>query len=97
MAKNKLTKYSELDLVSEHIHIDNGGTTFSLVEYDPDSDEGPHQIAVVISDSYYGYSENKMTLYSISDNPDNLRKIAEFFTLAAIALEKKRVEDKLNY
>jgi len=97
MAKNKVTKHSELELIMGHIHIDNGGTTFSLVEYDPDSDEGPHQIAVVISDSYYGYSENKMTLYSICDNPDNLRKIAEFFTVAARELEKKRAKDEESW
>jgi hypothetical protein len=95
-----MPKYTETTTnnisLANHIHVDNGGTSLRLVEYNVDK-QGPHLSGVEISDSYHGYSESKITLHAICDKPDNLRKIAKFFMEAADLLDKKRAEDKTKY
>ena len=94
--KSQFSTQTNNILLAEHIHIDHGGTSLRLMEYDVNI-QGPHLSGVEISDSYYGYSESKIKLHAICNNPDNLRKIADFFMKAADLLDKKHTEDKQKY
>ena len=67
-----------------YVHVDNGGFVIA-VDVDCNA-EHVKTASVVIEDGYYGYSSTKLTLNE-KITPENLRRIAEQFILAARALE----------
>ena len=82
-------------LLTECIHVDNGGTSFSLVE--TEDDRKPSTASIEISDSYYGYSESVLKLYEICWEPENLLLISKFFEEAAKLMTEKLAKDRENY
>jgi hypothetical protein len=96
MSKKIVRKCQEEVLLQEHIHIDNGGTTFELVVHETEK-QGPHIASLNISDGYFGYSDSMLSLFSICDDPNNFRKLSEFFLKVAMLLEEKRKSDKEKY
>jgi len=72
---------------SEHIHVDNGGYSFSLVQYDYDSQFEEWVTSLEISEGFHGYSEGKISFFE-KITPDTLEKIGLFFLRSADKLRE---------
>ena len=79
--------YDEV-IATHYQHVDNGGLTMEVIKrrYDSDDDDGVG-VFLRIEDGYYGYSGHILEFHEVV--PDELRKFAEMFILAANKLDEK--------
>jgi hypothetical protein len=90
--------YDEV-IATHYQHVDNGGLTMEVIKrrYDSDDDDGVGVFLRIkddgvgvflrIEDGYYGYSGHILEFHEVV--PDELRKFAEMFILAANKLDEK--------
>lgn len=71
-------------VVKQHFHIDNGGFTFAVFKDEKEN------FSIVITDSYYGYSEHKLTLNARVD-VDTLESLSNMFAIAAQQLKVRKL------
>jgi hypothetical protein len=67
---------------SEHIHVDNGGYSFELIQYEYLKSFKEWSTFLEISEGFYGYSESKLSFHE-GINPETLEQIGKFFIRAA--------------
>ena len=72
---------------SEHVHVDNGGYSFELLQYEATPPFQEWNTRLEISEGFFGYCDSKIS-FSEKVNPETLEKIGAFFIRAASRLRE---------
>ena len=81
----------KIQIMKEHIHIDNGGYTFTISATD-NGDGGFYTDGLTVSNSFFGYSENTIHMCMMSEH--HLEKIGMAFIQAAAKIKELNKKNK---